>query len=145
MDVQHTTENEQRDQGELAPRPARASGAGEMPRNIFRYVLATSGLHQLFLLLLTVGVFMLEVGPLELQRRIVDDLVKHRDYRLVIVLCAVCAGAVLVQGASSWSSTSIAAGSANAQPAISVDRFVSWSAHRPPLPPDRRRKGFRRR
>ena len=28
-----------------------------MPRNIFRYVLKTSGWHQLFLLLLTVGVF----------------------------------------------------------------------------------------
>ena len=35
---------------------------------------------------------------LELQRRIVNDLIKHRDYRLVIVLCAVYAGAVLVQG-----------------------------------------------
>jgi ABC-type bacteriocin/lantibiotic exporter with double-glycine peptidase domain len=55
-------------------------------------------LHQLFLLLLTVGVFLLEVVPLELQRRIVNDLVKHRDYRLVIVLCAVYAGIVLVQG-----------------------------------------------
>jgi hypothetical protein len=48
--------------------------------------------------LLTVCVFLLEVVPLELQRRIVNDLVKHRDYRLVIVLCAVYAGAVLVQG-----------------------------------------------
>jgi hypothetical protein len=37
-----------------------------MPRTIFRYVLETSGLHQLFLLLLTVGVFLLEVVPLEL-------------------------------------------------------------------------------
>ena len=69
-----------------------------MPRNIFRYVLETSALHQLFLLLLTVGVFLLEVVPLELQRRIVNDLVKHRDFWLVIVLCAVYAGTVLVQG-----------------------------------------------
>jgi ABC-type bacteriocin/lantibiotic exporter with double-glycine peptidase domain len=71
-----------------------------MPRNIFRYVLETSGLHQLFLLLLTVGVFLLEVVPLELQRRIVNDLVKHRDFWLVIVLCAVYAGTVLVQGSA---------------------------------------------
>jgi ABC-type bacteriocin/lantibiotic exporter with double-glycine peptidase domain len=69
-----------------------------MPRTIFRYVLESSGLHQLFLLLLTVGVFLLEIVPLEVQRRIVNDLVKHRDYRLVIVLCAIYAGAVLVQG-----------------------------------------------
>src|SRR6202045_868572 len=81
-----------------APARRTAIASGEMPRNIFRYVLETSGLHQLFLLLLTVGVFLLEVVPLELRRRIVNDLVKHRDYRLVIVLCAVYAGAVLVQG-----------------------------------------------
>jgi ABC-type bacteriocin/lantibiotic exporter with double-glycine peptidase domain len=98
MDVQRLPENGQGDQSEPARRPARASGAGEMPRNIFRYVLETSGLHQLFLLLLTVGVFLLEVVPLELQRRIVNDLVKHRDYRLVILLCAIYAGTVLVQG-----------------------------------------------
>jgi ABC-type multidrug transport system fused ATPase/permease subunit len=69
-----------------------------VPRNIFRYVLATSGLHQLILVLLTVGVFLLEVVPLELQRRIVDDLVKHRDFWLIIALCAVYAGTVLLQG-----------------------------------------------
>jgi hypothetical protein len=95
MDADHTTENLPSDQREPARRAARASGAGEMPRTIFRYVLETSGLHQLFLLLLTVGVFLLEVVPLELQRRIVNDLVKHRDFRLVIVLCAVYAGIVL--------------------------------------------------
>jgi hypothetical protein len=99
MDVQHSTKNAQGNQSEPAQGPAGASGAAEMPRNIFRYVLETSGLHQLFLLLLTVGVF-LEVVPLELQRRIVNDLVKHRDYRLVIVLCAVYAGTVLVQGSA---------------------------------------------
>src|ERR1700726_3525869 len=99
MDVADTTpENPQSDQREPAWRPARASDAAEMPRNIFRYVLDTSGLHQLFLLLLTIGVFLLEVVPLELQRRIVNDLVKHRDYWLVIVLCAAYAGVVLVQG-----------------------------------------------
>jgi ABC-type multidrug transport system fused ATPase/permease subunit len=100
MDVQHATENGQGDQSDPAWRPARVIGATEMPRNIFRYVLETSGLHQLFLLLLTVGVFLLEVVPLELQRRIVNDLVKHRDYRLVIFLCAAYAGTVLVQGAT---------------------------------------------
>jgi ABC-type bacteriocin/lantibiotic exporter with double-glycine peptidase domain len=98
MDVQRSPGNGQEDQSEPARRLARASGAAEMPRNIFRYVLDTSGLHQLFLLLLTIGVFLLEVVPLELQRRIVNDLVKHRDYWLVIVLCAAYAGVVLAQG-----------------------------------------------
>jgi ABC-type multidrug transport system fused ATPase/permease subunit len=69
-----------------------------MPRNIFRYVLAASGWHQLILVLLAVAVFLLEVVPLELQRRIVDDLVKHRDFWLIIALAAVYAGSVLLQG-----------------------------------------------
>jgi len=88
-----------------------------MPNNIFRYILKTSGWHQLFLFLLTVGVFLLEVVPLELQRRIVNDLVKHRDYWLVIVSSC--------KGAPSSSSMSIAAGSASAQPAISDAGFTS--------------------
>ena len=71
---------------------------GALPRNVFRYVLGTSGLHQVVLLALTVGVFLLEVVPLELQRRIVNDLVKHRPFSWVIGLCAVYAGIVLVQG-----------------------------------------------
>lgn len=80
------------------PASKSTGGAAEMPRNILRYVLKTSGWHQLVLLLLTIGVFLLEIVPLELQRRIVNDLVKHQDFRLVIVLCAVYASAVLVQG-----------------------------------------------
>ena len=75
-----------------------AAPAGALPRNVFRYVLATSGLHQLALLALTAGVALLEVVPLELQRRIVNDLVKHRPYSWVVGLCAVYAGTVLVQG-----------------------------------------------
>ncbi len=75
-----------------------AAPAGTLPCSIFRYVLETSGVHQLFLLLLTVSVFLLEVVPLELQRRIVNDLVKHRPYSWVVGLCAVYAGTVLVQG-----------------------------------------------
>src|SRR5580704_11332750 len=73
-----------------------AAPAGALPRNVFRYVLGMSGLHQLFLLALTVSVFLLEVVPLELQRRIVNNLVKHRPFSWVVSLCAVYAGIVLV-------------------------------------------------
>src|SRR6266702_4100549 len=86
----------------LKQRPARSPAGpgvtGEMPGNIYRYVLATSGWHQLALVVLTVAVFLLEIVPLELQRRVVNDLVKHRDYRFIIGLCAVYLGVVLVQG-----------------------------------------------
>ena len=70
----------------------------ELPGSVFRYPLATSGAHQLLLLGLTVSVFLLEVAPLELQRRIVNDLAKDRAYSAVIILCAVYAGVVLLQG-----------------------------------------------
>ena len=83
--------------------------AGKLPRSVFRYVLRTSGLHQLFLLLLTVNVFLLEVVPLELQRRIVNDLVKRR-LSWVMSLCTRYTDTVLNQRGLSSRSTSIAAG-----------------------------------
>src|SRR5260370_37673190 len=75
-----------------------ASGSAAIPGNVYRYVLNTSGWQQLALVVLTVAVFLLEIVPLELQRRIVNDLVKHREYRAIFVLCGVYAGTVLVQG-----------------------------------------------
>src|SRR5579862_6042691 len=69
-----------------------------LPANIYRYVWEASGWHQLPLVALTVCVSLLEVVPLELQRRIVDDAVKNRNYWFVLVLCAVYLGAVLFQG-----------------------------------------------
>jgi ABC-type multidrug transport system fused ATPase/permease subunit len=87
---------------DIAIEPARkravAGSPPEIPGNIYRYVLQTSGWHQLVLVGLTVAVFLLEVVPLELQRRVVDDLVKHRDFWWIIGLCAVYAGTALVQG-----------------------------------------------
>src|SRR5207302_9051539 len=73
-------------------------GSPEMPDHIYRYVLAVSGWHQLVLVGLTVAVFLLEVVPLELQRRIVNDLVKHREYWSIVGLAAVYGGTVLLQG-----------------------------------------------
>jgi len=70
----------------------------DIPSNIFGYVLAESGWHQLALAVLTAIVFLLEIVPLELQRRIVNDLAKDRHFRSVILLCTAYAGTVLVQG-----------------------------------------------
>jgi ABC-type multidrug transport system fused ATPase/permease subunit len=69
-----------------------------LPSNIFRYVLAESWPHQIALVILTVLTFLLEIVPLELQRRVVNNLVKDRPFRLVVTLCAAYAGAVLIQG-----------------------------------------------
>jgi ABC-type bacteriocin/lantibiotic exporter with double-glycine peptidase domain len=98
MDKAYTIDDSRTGEHDRDLRAARAISAAEIPRTIFRYVLKASGSHQVFLVLLTVGVFLLEVVPLELQRRIVNDLVQHRDYRLVVVLCGAYAGVVLVQG-----------------------------------------------
>jgi ABC-type multidrug transport system fused ATPase/permease subunit len=69
-----------------------------LPSNIFRYVLTESWPHQIALVILTVLTFLLEIVPLELQRRVVNNLVKDRPFRLVVTLCAAYAGAVLIQG-----------------------------------------------
>ncbi len=95
MDAAQTTTSRERGP---ALRRAGASSTAEIPGNVYRFVLQASGWHQLSLVVLTIVVFLLEIVPLELQRRVVNDLVKHRSFSLIIVLCAVYAGAVLVQG-----------------------------------------------
>src|SRR5215469_3271558 len=70
-----------------------------LPTNLFRYVFAISWRHQIALVGLTVIAFLLEIVPLEIQRRVVNNLVKDRPFQLVIVLCAAYSGAVLIQGA----------------------------------------------
>jgi hypothetical protein len=61
---------------------------GRVPTNLFRYVFAVSWRHQIALVGLTVIAFLLEIVPLEIQRRVVNNLVKERPFQLVIVLCA---------------------------------------------------------
>src|SRR6516165_6256792 len=69
-----------------------------LPNSIFRYVLTASWAHQIALVILTAIAFLLEIVPLELQRRVVNNLVKERPFQLVVMLCAAYAGAVLIQG-----------------------------------------------
>ena len=71
-----------------------------LPGTIFRYVFKVSWPHQLALVLLTVVTFLLEIVPLEIQRRVINNLVKERPFQLVVFLCAAYAGAVLFQGAT---------------------------------------------
>src|ERR1700740_3695852 len=72
----------------------------QLPNHLFRYVFAVSWRLQIALVGLTVIAFLLEVVPLEIQRRVVNNLVKERPFQLVIILCAAYASAVLVQGAT---------------------------------------------
>ena len=71
-----------------------------LPTNLFPYVFAVSWQHQIALVALTVITFLLEIVPLEIQRRVINNLVKERPFQLVIVLCAAYAGTILIQGAT---------------------------------------------
>lgn len=80
--------------------PAGANGDARLPRSLVRYVLEISGVHQLALSVLTVAIFLIELIPLELQRRTINDVAKHRRFSFVIALCAVYAGVVLIHGST---------------------------------------------
>ena len=75
-----------------------AAGIMVLPRHLFQYVWTATWRHQLPLLALTVATFLLQVVPLELQRRVIDDVVKNRPYRAISLLCAVYLAAVSIQG-----------------------------------------------
>lgn len=77
----------------LAERPS-------LPDGLFRYIVNRSWVHQIPLVVLTIAVFLLEVVPLELQRRVVNDVVKNRVYFDIVLLCGTYAGAVLLQGST---------------------------------------------
>jgi hypothetical protein len=97
-----TDKNQSADPGksELSRPAIRKIGPTGLPRNLFRYVLEDSGLHQLFLAALAAGVFLLEFVPLELTRRIINDVTKHRDFRLIVLLGAFYFAVILVQGST---------------------------------------------
>ena len=72
--------------------------ASRLPNTIFRYVFAVSWRHQIALVFRTVVTFLLEIAPLEIQRRVVNDLVKQRPFNFIVTLGVAYASAVLVQG-----------------------------------------------
>ena len=82
------------------PRDASRSTQPFLPCHLFRYILATSARHQIALSLLTVIVFLLELPPLEMQRRIVNGLVDGREYSLIILLGGAYLAAVVMHGST---------------------------------------------
>jgi ABC-type bacteriocin/lantibiotic exporter with double-glycine peptidase domain len=68
-----------------------------MPRTIMGFVLAFTGLHQAGLALLSVAVFALSAVPLELQRRVVNDLIGRTGAQTVLWLATAYAGVTLTE------------------------------------------------
>ncbi|MBS0525715.1 MAG: ABC transporter ATP-binding protein [Proteobacteria bacterium] len=68
-----------------------------MPRTIMSYVLATTGLHQTGLAILSVALFGLSAVPLELQRRIVNGLTHETAFENIAWLALGYAGVALAE------------------------------------------------
>jgi len=75
----------------------RALGIGAMT-DFYRYIWNVSGRHQVFLSLLAVALFVVQLVPLELQRRIINNATEGAEYRAIAILCLVYVVVVLVQG-----------------------------------------------
>src|SRR6185437_14112519 len=67
-----------------------------MPASMFRYIAQVSGRHQIWLVLFSAVIFLLTMGPLELQRRIVNSTLESAAMHQVALLCAAYAALVII-------------------------------------------------
>jgi ABC-type multidrug transport system fused ATPase/permease subunit len=78
--------------------PPQAQDGAAMPANIFKYVWQTGARPQIWLAALAVVLFVLTMGPLELQRRIVNSALESGGFGEVVWLCAAYAALALGTG-----------------------------------------------
>jgi ABC-type multidrug transport system fused ATPase/permease subunit len=72
-------------------------------KKLFRFVWKMSGRDQIYLSLLAIAIFLIDLGPLELQRRIINAAVDDQDFRVVILLCLVyVVASALLGGLKFW-------------------------------------------
>ena len=69
-----------------------------MVRGLYRYIWKVSARDQVLLSLLAVALFLIELVPLELQRRIVNGAAEGRGFEFVGMLCLVYVAVALVHG-----------------------------------------------
>ena len=67
-------------------------------KGLYGYIWATSGRAQVLLALLSVFICLLDLVPLELQRRIVNDAIKRAEFTLMAWLCGAYVVTALMQG-----------------------------------------------
>jgi len=84
------------------PRRIRRTGDDSPAATLFGYVWRMSGRHQVWLCLLAIAVAGLTAIPLELQRRIVDDVVRDRQLDLLWLLAGLYLAVLLVQGIAKY-------------------------------------------
>jgi ABC-type bacteriocin/lantibiotic exporter with double-glycine peptidase domain len=67
-------------------------------KDLYRYIWTISARGQIVLSALAIAVFLLELAPLELQRRIVNGAVERQSFEFIAVLCLGYVGVALVHG-----------------------------------------------
>jgi ABC-type bacteriocin/lantibiotic exporter with double-glycine peptidase domain len=100
---------------------------------LYGYIWATTGRAQLLLALLSVFIFLLDLVPLELQRRIVNDAIGQKAFGALIWLCAAYAATTLVQGAAklAWNVYRNAIGEATSR-RLRLETFAAALRHPEP-------------
>jgi ABC-type bacteriocin/lantibiotic exporter with double-glycine peptidase domain len=82
----------------IPPHEIERTGDDSPATGLPAYVWRMSGLHQLWVCLLAAVVAALSMVPLELQRRIVNDVIAASELELLFILGAAYLGVVVVQG-----------------------------------------------
>jgi ABC-type multidrug transport system fused ATPase/permease subunit len=67
-------------------------------KDLYRYIWKVSARDQVFLSLLAAALFLIELAPLELQRRIVNGAVSGGEFGFIGLLCLLYVAVMLVQG-----------------------------------------------
>ena len=114
--------------------PRRASGPGRFARlGLYGYIWMTSGRAQILLALLSVFIFLLDLVPLELQRRIVNDAIGNKIFSELVWLCGIYAVTTLVQGLSKlvWNIYRNSTGEATSR-RLRLDTFAAALHHPEP-------------
>jgi ABC-type bacteriocin/lantibiotic exporter with double-glycine peptidase domain len=80
--------------------PAVSPNAPSRDTGLYRYIWRTSGREQMILAGLSTIVFLLDLLPLELQRRIVNEAIHDQSFERLVVLCGIYAVVAVFQGVS---------------------------------------------
>jgi ABC-type bacteriocin/lantibiotic exporter with double-glycine peptidase domain len=113
--------------------PPPPQGGGRTPEGLYGYIWQTSGRAQILLAILSVFIFLLDLVPLELQRRIVNDAISRKAFTELIWLCGVYALTALVQGAAKlvWNVHRNSVGEATSR-RLRLDTFTAALRHPEP-------------
>jgi ABC-type bacteriocin/lantibiotic exporter with double-glycine peptidase domain len=100
---------------------------------LYGYIWATSGRAQILLAVLSVFICLLDLVPLELQRRIVNDAIGQKAFGTLILLCGAYAMTALVQGLAKlgWYVYRNAVGEATSR-RLRLDTFAAALRHPAP-------------